>query len=73
MALLRVQRRRVTFEIHTLASEPLHLDDYTLEQLRKGFEAEVQATVDLRYYPESRHCEERHQLVSVDMPTEGGN
>ena len=72
MALEKFQHCRVTFDIMTRASEPLVLDDHTLGLLRDAFEAEVSATVDLRYYPESRYAEERHQLLGVDIATDGG-
>lgn len=71
MALNKIQHRTVTFDIITRASEPLVLDDHMLEQLRLAFQRAVESTIDLRYYPESRHVEERHEYLGVDLPTEG--
>ena len=63
----KIQRRRIIIDILTRASEPLALDDHVIDEVRLAVERAVQSNADLRYYPESRHVEERHEYIGVDI------
>jgi hypothetical protein len=65
--LQRIQRRQVTVEIFTRASEPLALEDHVIDEIRQAVERAVQSNADMRYFPESRHVEERHEYIGVDI------
>ena len=64
---MTIQMKKLTVTIMTKASEPLHIDHFTLAGLEDAIESAVHSHIDLRYFPESRHIEERHQLVGVSV------
>lgn len=67
MARTKLQHKRLAVDILTRASEPLELDDHVLDEIRLAVERAVQSNADLRYFPESRHIEERHEYIGVDI------
>lgn len=64
----RIQHHRITFDIVTRASEPLGISNHEKEHLRQAMEQAARDIINLSYYPESRHIEERHQWIGVDLP-----
>jgi hypothetical protein len=64
--LRKLQSKRISFDIVTTASEPLTLDDYTIEQLRQALDRAAREVIDLRYYPDGdRYNEQHHSFVGV--------
>lgn len=64
---MALQQKKLVITILTKADEPLHIDQFTLRGMEDAIESVVHSHVDLRYCPESRHIEERHQLVGVSL------
>lgn len=64
---MSIQMKKLTVTIITKADEPLGIDKFTLAGLEDAIESAVHSHVDLRYYPDSRHIEERHELVGVSV------
>lgn len=62
----KLQEVTLVVKIHTVATEPLRLGDYTLERLEDALDKAVRAEVDLRYYPEP-YVEGYHDIVGVTM------
>lgn len=62
----KLQEVTLVVKIHTVATEPLKLGDYTLERLEDALEQAVKSEVDLRYYPEP-YQEGYHDFIGITM------
>ena len=51
----------------TKADEPLEIDAYTLSLLEAALDKAVREHVDMRYWPDSRYVEERHEYLGVSL------
>jgi hypothetical protein len=61
----KLHQLNITFGILTKGSEPLALSYAEKVAIEAGFAKVISETVDLRYYPESRHMEEHHKLLGT--------
>lgn len=64
---MAIQQKKIEITIITRADEPLELDNYTIRLLEAAVDKAVRETVDLRYFPESRYIEERHDYLGISL------
>ena len=66
---MAIQQKKLQITIITRADEPLHIDGSDFRALEAAIDKAVRETVDLRYWPESRHIEERHDYLGISLET----
>lgn len=64
---MAIQMKNLQVTLLTKASEPLELDAHTLFLLEDALDKAIREHVDLRYFPESRYSEERHEYLGVSL------
>ena len=62
-----MQMKKLEVTVLTKASEPLEIDAYTMSLIEEAVDKAIREHVDMRYWPESRYVEARHEYLGVSL------